>query len=130
MKKVEYSSRCRMVPSLSLQGTCLARSMRYHPMYQSNRDMKWAIENGRLIVNPAPEQNGSGYDETSIDLHLDKVEEAQVWNIEAYKAATDASGARGPELHVGRFVWATFSEQYLMDPPKYPTPGALVCRRG
>jgi hypothetical protein len=31
-------------------------------MYLSNRDIKWAIEGGRLIASPRPEAMGTGYD--------------------------------------------------------------------
>lgn len=36
-------------------------------MYLSDRDLKFAVETGQLIVAPAPTE----YDTTSIDLHLD-----------------------------------------------------------
>jgi hypothetical protein len=47
-------------------------------MYLSNRDIKWAIDCGKLTVDPRPENYrgprgnlpSAGYDETSIDLHL------------------------------------------------------------
>jgi hypothetical protein len=40
-------------------------------MYLSNRDIKWAIDCGKLIVDPRPEacEPPKGYDETGIDLH-------------------------------------------------------------
>jgi len=50
-------------------------------MYLSDRDLKYAIETGQLIVDPTPEEYGA----TSIDLHLDKIEEAKVWNVERFK---------------------------------------------
>lgn len=87
-------------------------------MFLSSRDIKWAIECGYLIVNPPPEELNSGYDETSIDLHLDKVEEAKVWDIEALRR-TEQGRARGrPEVHIGAFVYASFAERYLIDPPE------------
>lgn len=47
-------------------------------MFLSNRDIRWAIERRKLIVDPRPEEFNVGYDETSIDLHLDRVEQAQM----------------------------------------------------
>lgn len=47
-------------------------------MYLSNRDIRWAIDRGTLIVDPRPEALGAGYDETAIDLHLDN---RQSWAI-------------------------------------------------
>ena len=97
-------------------------------MYLSNRDIKWAIEGGRLIVVPKPEEMEKGYDETSIDLHLDHVREAQVWDIDALLAAEDARGSRQAEVKIGRFNWASFSDRYLIAPPEDEL--KLVYRRG
>ena len=63
-------------------------------MYLSNRDIKWAIECGHLIVKPRPEEMSKGYDETSIDLHLDAVKEAQIWDLDALRQA-ETGRARG-----------------------------------
>jgi deoxycytidine triphosphate deaminase len=38
-------------------------------MYLSDRDLKFAVETGQLIVDPAPIE----FDTTSIDLHLGRV---------------------------------------------------------
>ena len=46
-------------------------------MYLSDRELREAIDNGSLIVDPAGEIGPS-----SIDIHLDDVEEAQVWDME------------------------------------------------
>ena len=53
-------------------------------MFQSNRDIRWAVECQQLIAEPPPEHFGGGYDETSIDLHLDEVKAAKVWDIERF----------------------------------------------
>jgi hypothetical protein len=53
-------------------------------MFLSNRDIQWAIDCQQLVVDPRPETFGVGYDETSIDLHLDDVKEAQIWDVEAF----------------------------------------------
>lgn len=101
-------------------------------MYLSNRDIKWAIDGGRLIVKPKPDDLGKGYDETSIDLHLDKVEEAKIWDIDALTRSESARGGSGPEVHIGRFRYAEFSEQYLIAPPEERQASAeeKVTRRG
>jgi dCTP deaminase len=101
-------------------------------MYLSNRDIKWAIECGYLIVQPPPEEMGKGYDETSIDLHLDEVKEAKIWDLEALRRA-EAGRARGqPEVHIGAFNYGEFSERYLIDPPEPATEETdlKVFRRG
>jgi dCTP deaminase len=104
-------------------------------MFQSNRDIRWAIDCQQLVADPRPEEFASGYDETSIDLHLDEVKEAKVWDIEAFAQHQRRSGGRGPELHLGRFIYGEFSEAYLIDPPEEATTEAefeqqRVCRRG
>lgn len=104
-------------------------------MFLSNRDIKWSITRQQLIDDPLPEDLGAGYDSTSIDLHLDNANEAKVWDVRAFARAQADHGAHGPELHLGRFNYGNFSEQYLVDPP--PEAGnddyrknQLVCRRG
>ncbi len=104
-------------------------------MFLSNRDIHWAIDCQQLVVDPRPETFGVGYDETSIDLHLDEVKEAQVWDVEAFAKQQAKSGGRGPELHLGQFKWGEFSGEYLIDPPEEAADDAgrkkqLVCRRG
>jgi hypothetical protein len=88
-------------------------------MYLSNRDIKWAIDGGRLIASPRPEDLGKGYDETSIDLHLDRIQEAKIWDVEALLDSEDARGGRHPQVKIGRFNWGKFSEKYLRDPPEW-----------
>jgi len=97
-------------------------------MYLCNRDIKWAIDCGHLIIDPRPEEFGTGYDQSSIDLHLDTIEEAQIWNIAALQEEQEARGISGPEVHIGRFNWGKFSEKYLMSLPT--DQNASVFRRG
>jgi dCTP deaminase len=104
-------------------------------MFLSNRDIRWAIDCQQLIVEPRPEESGLGYDETSIDLHLDEVQEARIWDVESFARKQAESGAKGPELHLGRFAYGRFSEDYLIDPPEEAGDDGerarqLVCRRG
>jgi deoxycytidine triphosphate deaminase len=85
-------------------------------MFLPNRDIQWAIECGYLIVNPRPEQFGCGYDEPSIDLHLDKVQEANVWDVKRFTQDQQMAG-HGPELRLGRFQYGSFAKRYLVNPP-------------
>jgi dCTP deaminase len=100
-------------------------------MYLSNRDIKWAIDCGKLIVTPRPEEFGAGYDETSIDLHLDAVDQAKIWDSEALARSEADRGGAGPEVYLGTFNWGRFSERYLINPPPEDgTRSQRVCRRG
>jgi hypothetical protein len=87
-------------------------------MFLSNRDIQWAIDRQQLIVDPRPESFGAGYDETSIDLHLDCLEEAKIWDIDAYAREVQKAGALGPELSFSDFKYGEFSSRYLIDPPE------------
>src|SRR5438876_842317 len=104
-------------------------------MYLSNRDIKWRIQTGRLLVEPPPEAWGAGYDETSIDLRLGPVSNALVWDVERFIRDQRRHGVTAPELHLGQFNWGEFSEQYLVPPPAEAPSAAgqaaqLVCLRG
>ena len=81
-------------------------------MYLSDRDLEFAIKNGQLIVDPPPEE----YDTTSIDLHLDSVNEAKIWDAKKYvdSRATDGSD---PVLNVGQYKYTDFALKYLVIPP-------------
>jgi deoxycytidine triphosphate deaminase len=96
-------------------------------MYLSDRDILWAVEKRTLIVRPA-----SKVDPTSIDLSLDSVEEAQIWDIEKLIKRNSAAGLDEPEVHLGSFRYGEFSEEYLRLPPDYVrgNKDQMVCRRG
>lgn len=72
-----------------------------------------AVENGQLIVKPKPEK----YDTTSIDLHLDKIEEAKVWNVERFKDRQSETG-NDPWLRVGKYRYSDFSKESCQDIPE------------
>lgn len=93
-------------------------------MYLSDRDLRWAIQCGNLIVDPKPER----IDPTSIDLHLDAVEQAKVWDIKRYEQEQKVAGHEPRELRIGRFQYKDFAPKYLIPPPEDPT--QLVFRRG
>ena len=117
-------------------------------MYLSNRDIKWAIECGKLIVKPRPEDlqdskgrpAPEGYDETSIDLHLGPISTAMVWELEAIGASDASRGfsehANAPEVRLGTFDWATFKENLKAVPTEdaentdSPSAPPAVFRRG
>src|SRR6266849_6018325 len=84
-----------------------------------NRDIKWAVDCGKLTVDPRPEYFNAGYDETSIDLHLDSVRVARVWDIEAYKEKVKARGShRHAELELGNFEWDAMQTEYMVAVPE------------
>ncbi len=79
-------------------------------MYLSDRDIRWAIETGGLIIQPLPEK----IDTTSIDLHLDKIEEAKVWDLDAINLSNKTSGLKPNEVRIGQFDYRSFSSQFLI----------------
>jgi dCTP deaminase len=93
-------------------------------MYLSDRDLKWAIDHGNLIVEPKPGK----IDPTSIDLHLDSVDQAKIWDIDAYNKARRAGGENACELRIGKFKYTEFAPIYLVPPPE--DPNQPVFRRG
>jgi len=76
-------------------------------MYLSDRDLEFAVRTGQLIVDPAPAE----YDTTSIDLHLDKIDEAKIWDQDAFSKQQKASG-NDARIRVGRFDYETFAHQF------------------
>lgn len=97
-------------------------------MYLSDRDLEYAIECGKLVFRPKPEK----IDSTSIDLHLDAISEAKIWNIDKFKQHEFATGRTRPELRIARYKLGMFGEDYLSDPPDEQPDGPLqpVIRRG
>ena len=96
-------------------------------MYLSDRDLAWAIENGQLIVDPAPTR----IDATSLDLHLGKIDDAKIWNIDQFQEDMQDSGNPRPELHVGSYKIGKFGPKYLISPPKFDArSNQRVMRRG
>jgi dCTP deaminase len=83
-------------------------------MYLSDRDLAWAIKNGTLVFEPRPEI----IDPTSIDLHLDSIKEAKIWNIEKFAGREKTAGRGRPQLHIGTYDYRDFSDDYMMVPPE------------
>jgi dCTP deaminase len=96
-------------------------------MYLSDRDIRWAVDKGTLIIRPQ-----SKVDPTSIDLHLDRVEEAQIWNTAKFIERNLTVGVDEPEVHLGSFHYGRFSGEYLTSPPEYRHGDKTdkVCKRG
>lgn len=92
-------------------------------MYLSDRDLKFAVETGQLIVDPSPTE----YDTTSIDLHLDNVNEAKVWNVEAFKKRQESAG-NDSWLRVGKYKYRSFSQEFYQGVPTDSS--SLVYRNG
>jgi hypothetical protein len=82
-------------------------------MYLSDRDLRWAIECGTLIVDPKPQK----IDSTSIDLHLDSLDQAKVWDVEAFNADQGVGGHNDFELRIGKFDYPKFAPKFLKPPP-------------
>lgn len=95
-------------------------------MYLSDVDLRKAIESGQLIFEPAPE----AIDATSIDLHLDSIAEAKIWDIDKYSQDLHVAGNARPELRICQYKLGPFSGRYLRTPPDYnEREGDLVQRR-
>lgn len=95
-------------------------------MYLSNVDIRRAIDEGRLIIDPPP----VSIDPTSVDLHLDAVSEAKVWDIEKYVNKKGDQGDERPELRIAKYNLSNFSKDFLASPPEIAVaPDALVVRR-
>lgn len=96
-------------------------------MYLSDRDLEYAINCGKLVFDPRPDK----IDATSIDLHLDDISEAKIWNIQKFQAHEASAGRNRPELRIAKYQLGTFGEGYLSDPPDTKdAPDGLVVRRG
>jgi len=104
-------------------------------MYLSDRDLRYALKCGTLLVVPPPADALIG--PTSIDLHLDHVDQAKIWDIAKFKERNRSHGhGDRPELHVGTFQFKEFASEYLKRPPTYDgsaekpqEPADLVFRR-
>jgi dCTP deaminase len=81
-------------------------------MYLSDREMEYAIKCGRLIIDP-PTKIGP----TSIDLHLDRVEQARVWDIQKYEEHNRNHGLPPTEIRISNYHYGTMSKLYHMPIP-------------
>jgi hypothetical protein len=68
-------------------------------MYLSDRDLEHAHDLGDLILDPRPREFGP----SGIDLHLDTIAEARVWDPRLYEESLSGKAARRPTLGLGDF---------------------------
>ena len=105
-------------------------------MYLSNRDIKWAIDCGKLVVDPRPEHLSpqKGYDETSIDLHLGPASKALIWDIKAMVEDESRRGRRPKDgrltLNLGDFNYNDMSGLHLKEVPDDDSVDNKVYRKG
>ena len=98
-------------------------------MFLSNIDIVKALKNGALTIEPFPVE--SNINETSVDLRLDRVEEARIWDISKHGEESAIRGDEPNELKIGRFDYRRFSQGMLIPPPGWNrTESPLVSRRG
>jgi dCTP deaminase len=102
-------------------------------MFLSDRDLRWAIVQGHLIVTQ-PDGKPNLIGPTSIDLRLDSADQAKVWDIPKFKSHNKTHGHGDvPELRVGTFDYKAFAGEFQKS-PKLIHPGEttdeLVFRRG
>jgi dCTP deaminase len=96
-------------------------------VYLSDVDLREAVKCGDLIIEPLPDKE---IGPTSIDLHLDSVEEAAIWDFEAIAEHNEALGLPPRELNVARMTYGVISRQFLIPPPREADVGdGLVFRR-
>lgn len=87
-------------------------------MFLSDRDARWAIERKLLIVESPEGDRKPKIDPSSIDLRLDHVDEAKIWDVAAYGEHVGVGGGEAI-LHVGseRFKYGKMSK-FLVCPPE------------
>ena len=81
-------------------------------MYLSDRDLEHAVLGGHLIVNPPP----TLYDTTGIDLHLDTIEEARVWDVDRFQRDQERA-SRTSALAIGKIKYKEFAAQIPLAHP-------------
>ncbi len=98
-------------------------------MYLSNRDIRHAIETKDLIVEPMPPDGA--FDTTSIDLQLDDVDEARVWDVAAYGRVAETHGTATDGVPVAGIKYKDFADRYAVPVPRLSdAPDAPVVRDG
>ena len=97
-------------------------------MYLSDVDLRQAVQCGDLIVDPLPTEEINA---TSIDLHLDSIEQAKIWDFHALAEHNKSLGMPPKELNVARMNYVTVSRKFMIPPPHQgdATENDLVARR-
>jgi dCTP deaminase len=96
-------------------------------MYLSDRDLGLGIEIRQLLFAPPPQE----MDTASIDLHLDRIETAKVWDLESFVEEMKRRGLP-PVLGLGQFHYKSFAQRFAVPVPtrEEARPEALVYREG
>jgi dCTP deaminase len=87
------------------------------PVFLSDRDLRLALQSKQLIVDPPPEV----IDTTSIDVHLDHIDQARVWDVPKYAAEQKVAGHDSALLMIGKFNYKQFSQKFTKPVPLGPT---------
>src|SRR2546423_750055 len=88
-------------------------------MVLSDRDLIWVVAQQPLLVENRPDDWPKHVGPTSIDLHLDSVEEAKVWDLSKLRQFNKEHGLGDePTLALGTFNYQAISEKYLIKPRK------------
>ena len=95
-------------------------------MYLSDNELKAALDDGSLIVEPRPKI----IDASSIDVHLGPIESVSIWNKVQWER-DERSAGHDPAVHLGPYNYRDFSRRYQCPPPEYSRESnALVMRKG
>ncbi len=94
-------------------------------MFLSDRDLRLALQSRQLIVDPPPQV----IDTTSIDVHLDHIDHARVWDVPTFAAEQKEAGIHPPLLMIGKFNYKRFSERFTKPVPP-PSDEVKVYRDG
>ena len=95
-------------------------------MFLSDRDLKYALECEDLICNPPPTEYGL----SGIDLHLDKIEEAKIWDPARRKKSLSGLAAKS-SVGFGDFEYKQFAESCAIPVPSLVKgENQPVCRDG
>ena len=82
-------------------------------MYLSDRDLKYAVECKDLIIDPSPTEYGL----SGVDLHLDKIEEAKIWDPDRRQKSLKSLTAKAP-IGLGDFSYKEFADECSVPVPK------------
>ncbi len=82
-------------------------------MFLSDRDLSWAIERGGLTVEPRP----GSFEPSSIELHLDRIEEAKIWDMTAINEEGATHGLEPNTLLIGKYKFEKFAPKFLKPIP-------------
>ena len=89
-------------------------------MYLSNLDLQWAMDRGGLIVEPRPEPKD--IDTDGIDLHLDEIGQAKIWDSKKFASDSGRVGHPPKLLRIGKFDFKTYGRDYFRPPPEVASP--------